>query len=393
MLHIFTSAALNYLPKVRQLTESIRHYHPEARIHLALADVWPDDLPHDASFDSIISVADLDIPDWRAWAFQHQLVELATAIKPFVLERLLENDGDRVIYLDPDTVLYDRLDDVLARLDDASVGLTPHLVHPEREEMAILDNEMSALKHGIYNLGFVAVAATDSGRAFARWWRDRCARWCIDDIPNGLFTDQRWVDLAPALFDDVTILRSPRLNVAPWNLAHRPITRHDGHYWVGDERLGFYHFTGFDSGAHHVMAQRYASDDDGAAHAMIEHYRQRSLEAARDPLSQRPWAFARFDDGSPIAKPQRRLYRARADLQQHFPDPFAADGYLNWWRANGEAELAAMQASAGGSMAEKRRAALSTLLRHPSSWRGYARRVTRVWQNEGWQGIKRRLHG
>jgi len=35
-LHVFTSAAVNYLPKVRILCHSIRRYHPEAVIHLAL---------------------------------------------------------------------------------------------------------------------------------------------------------------------------------------------------------------------------------------------------------------------------------------------------------------------------------------------------------------------
>ena len=40
-LHIFTCAAVNYLPKVRILCRSIRQHHPEAVIHLALADLRP----------------------------------------------------------------------------------------------------------------------------------------------------------------------------------------------------------------------------------------------------------------------------------------------------------------------------------------------------------------
>ena len=38
------------------------------------------------------------------------------------------------------------------------------------------------------------------GRRFAAWWRDRLHRFCWDDVPGGLFVDQRWCDLVPALF-------------------------------------------------------------------------------------------------------------------------------------------------------------------------------------------------
>ena len=211
MLHFFTSAAINYIPKVRLLLDSIREFHPEAKIHLALADERPANLALDEMFDSVWSPADLSIENWKSWAFKHTIVELATAIKPFVLEKLLVNDGDRVIYMDPDTVLYSRLDDVLQTLEHASIGLTPYQTTPEDDWRAVVDNEICSLQHGIYNLGFVAVAATDAGRAFAAWWRERCYRLCIDDVPNGLFTDQRWVDLVPALFPEVAILRTPQI--------------------------------------------------------------------------------------------------------------------------------------------------------------------------------------
>ena len=34
------------------------------------------------------------------------------------------------------------------------------------------------------------------------WWCQRAYRFNRDDVPNGLFTDQRWMDLVPALFDE-----------------------------------------------------------------------------------------------------------------------------------------------------------------------------------------------
>jgi hypothetical protein len=121
---------------------------------------------------------------------------------------------------------------------------------PERTRDAILDNEFSVLRHGIYNLGFVAVSNTAEGRRFAEWWADRLKDFCYDDIPRGLFTDQRWVDLAPAYFDSVRILRSPQYNVCTWNLTHRTVNGSFARgFTVNGLPLVFYHFSGLDSGA------------------------------------------------------------------------------------------------------------------------------------------------
>ncbi|WP_370558363.1 glycosyltransferase [Edwardsiella tarda] len=171
-IHVFTSAAFNYIPKVRMLFQSIRKYHPEWTIHLALADEKRPEIDlSNEPFDEIVSVSELDIPDWKGWAYCHTIVELATAIKPFMLARLLQLPGcKKVIYLDPDTVVFSRLDDILAALDTANVVLTPHQTKPETSLSAVMDNEICSLKHGVYNLGFCAVAATDVGLSFAKWW-------------------------------------------------------------------------------------------------------------------------------------------------------------------------------------------------------------------------------
>ena len=51
--------------------------------------------------------------------------------------------------------------------------------------------------HGVFNLGFVGVRNCSEGRRFARWWAQRLLKYCHDDLPAGLFTDQKWVNLAP----------------------------------------------------------------------------------------------------------------------------------------------------------------------------------------------------
>jgi hypothetical protein len=343
ILHIFTSAALNYIPKVRLLFESLRRHMPQARLHLALSDRLPEDFDLAREpFDEIHPLESLGIADWRGWAFCHDIVELSTAIKPFVLQKLLAREDCRaVLYLDPDMVAFSPLDDLQEALAEANVLLTPHQITPERSLDAVIDNEICSLKHGVYNLGFVGVAPTDEGRRFAQWWGERVYHFCRADIPQGLFTDQRWIDLAPAFFEGVAIVRSPRHNVATWNISTRTLGgSFEQGFSVDGEPLGFYHFTGFDSGAHRIMAGKYGAQNPSVT-ALVRWYEDRTRELARDPLSQVPWAYGRFRSGEKIARVHRRVYRERVDLQQAFPDPFddsAPSSLLAWWRQQGVLE-------------------------------------------------------
>ena len=89
-VHIFTSAAFNYIPKARVLFQSLRKHHPEWVLRLALADEGHSDIDlSQEPFDSVLPISELDVPDYRGWAFSHSIVELATAIKPFALLKIM----------------------------------------------------------------------------------------------------------------------------------------------------------------------------------------------------------------------------------------------------------------------------------------------------------------
>ena len=332
-VHVFTSAAFNYIPKVRMLFQSLRKHHPEFVLHLALADKMHPEIDFSAEpFDEIMPLADLGIPSATGWAFCHRIVELATAIKPFALQKLLARDDcEKVLYMDPDTVAFSRLDDILAALDKDSLVLTPHLTSPEQTLEGVMDNEISCLKHGIYNLGFIGVKADDEGKRFAKWWGDRIYQFCRDDIKNGLFTDQRWIDLVPAFFNGVHIMKSGRHNVATWNLRSRAFKGSMAQgFTVNGEPLGFYHFTGFDSGAHRAMADKNACGNESVLE-LIYWYTTATRDLSQDPLAKVQWAFGNFSDGSKISNAQRIVFRDRVDVQAVYPDPFEVNGYARWW--------------------------------------------------------------
>ncbi len=407
-LHVFTSAAVNYLPKVRILCRSLKRHHPEATIHLALADQRPDWLGAAGEpFDAILDIAELGIPDWRAWSFTHDVVELSTAIKPFALRRLLARpDCGTVLYFDPDMVLFSRVDDILATLEAANVALTPHQTAPEQTLEAILDNEVAALKHGIFNLGFIGVANTSEGRRFADWWADRVYRLCRADVENGLFTDQKWIDFAPVYFDGVAILKSPRHNVATWNLTTRRLAGgFDEGFTVDGEPLSFYHFTGFDSGAHRIMAIKNAAASP-PVQRLIAWYEREIAVADGDPVSRWPWAFGRFSDGTAITAAQRWLYREHADLRKAFPDPYDATPgkptFAAWCDTEGRARYPELfgpgaprkppRTALRGAYSSASALRLLLLMLAPRAGKSLREKARGVLRREGFGGVARRLH-
>jgi len=407
-LHVFTSAAVNYLPKVRMLCRSIRRHHPEATIHLALADERPEWLRAEGEpFDSILELADLDIPHWQPWSFMHSIVELSTAIKPFAMKRLLDReDCGTVLYFDPDMVLFSRVDDILATLEGANVALTPHQNKPERTLEAVLDNEVTSLRMGVFNLGFIGVRKTAEARRFADWWAERTYALCRAEVHNGLFTDQKWVNFAPVFFDGVAILKSSRHNVATWNLTTRALTGSlASGFEVDGEPLAFYHFTGFDSGAHRVMAVKNAAGNT-AVQELIAWYERETLSARGDPVNDWPWAFGRFSDGAPIQPHHRWLYRDNPDLQGAFPDPYYAGTdrptLIDWCRTEGRVRFpqffakdgrSARFAPAPGHSAVGPATALklAALMFAPRAGRSLRERLVRLLRREGLAGIARRI--
>ncbi len=344
--HLYTSATVNYLPKARVLAESVKKFHPDWVIHLVLCDTRPQWFSLEGEpFNSFLSLEELDIPDLPSWKFKHDLVELSTAVKGFALRKILDLPGcAEVFYFDPDIVVLSSLSPLTQEFENASILLTPHLTEPESREEAIVDNEFSALQHGVYNLGFAGVKNSEEGRRFASWWCDRLQAFCYDEIASGLFTDQRWADLIPAYFTDHKILRDPGYNVATWNLTHRAVTGslRDG-LLVNGQPLVFYHFSGFDSGSQQRMLHKYG----GTMPALFE-LREWYLEACKrqgqQQLSQAPWGFGFFDNGAPILSAHRKRYREQPELAARFPNPYATNpvdkSYLHWFELHSENRIA-----------------------------------------------------
>ncbi|HET6344673.1 MAG TPA: hypothetical protein VFH51_07060, partial [Myxococcota bacterium] len=86
MIHIYTSAALNYISKVAVLVRSVRRHHPEAVVHLLVCErrrvVRRDHVEALEALGAELVWADEIAPATDpGWLFRHDVVELATAMK------------------------------------------------------------------------------------------------------------------------------------------------------------------------------------------------------------------------------------------------------------------------------------------------------------------------
>lgn len=332
----FSSFTFGYLNRARVLFASVKRHHPDWHCVGLITDEPPPGFEWRANeaMDEIVYAKDLDIPDYRRWLFKHDVVEVCTAVKgPYALHACLLS-YDAVIYLDPDTCLFSSLEPVLEALSTCDIALTPHQLRPDSGRQAIIDNEVTSLKTGIYNLGFLAIRTSGEGRRMAQWWNDRLLSFCYDDIPNGLFVDQRWCDHVPSFFERVAILRDPGLNVASWNLSHRTVTvDHDGRVLVNGSPLRFWHFTKLGR-VGDTMTRRYAKGNF-PVYELWAWYRQQVQAATVTSIPSGYWAFGHFESGIPIPKAARELYRHRIDLQQAFGDPYKSGrGSFEEWLCN-----------------------------------------------------------
>jgi glycosyltransferase involved in cell wall biosynthesis len=257
-VHVVTIAARNYLASVILLGESLRRVMGDWPLTVLLIDATDDELASYAatwpwlSFMGL-SGLDLDAEVLSRMRLYYDLTELATALKPTLLASLLAR-ADVVMYLDPDIEVFGRLDHLATAASSHGVALTPHVTAPSPRDGRDTSEE-AFLTTGQFNLGFIAVAK--SGTAFLDYWATRLERHALVDFGRGYFTDQRWVDAVPSLFDHQVIF-DLGCNVAYWNLHQRALsTISDGSVLVDGAPLRFFHYSGHDA-EHPLVLSKYA---------------------------------------------------------------------------------------------------------------------------------------
>jgi hypothetical protein len=322
---VFTVCNLAYLPKALVLAKSLLRFEGQL-LKIYIFDKKIDvELPR--SLAEFIWIEDLGVPNLYQMAFKYDITEFSTSLKPFIALRLLES-YEKVIFLDPDTCLFDSLTPVLMDLEKHPIVLTPHYTKPHSDALA--DSDIGMMRFGSFNLGFFAIAKSDQGLEFLRWWSDRCIRFGYFETQFGLSTDQKWVSIAPCFFPDLYVSFNLGYNVAFWNVQERNLEKStDGKYLVnGKFPLIFFHFSSFDEINPERLTKRPLAEEHRNRqdlHELIFSYNT-DLQSHAIPASKRKYGFDYMSNGDYISPTLRRAYSCVAAEFPTDTDPFDAEG-------------------------------------------------------------------
>src|SRR5947207_1353971 len=108
---VFSIISPNYRQHARVLMDSVRKYHPDwDRFVLVVGGAATSGT--DAELFTPVPLDALPLPNRRQFCFRYTLLELNTAVKPPMFEHVFALGYDRVVYLDPDIVLYSPLAEI-----------------------------------------------------------------------------------------------------------------------------------------------------------------------------------------------------------------------------------------------------------------------------------------
>lgn len=275
---VFTICSNNYLAQALTLKESLQSSNPEINFYIGLVDEPLSEIQKEKL--NILPVKEIvDIESFDHMAGIYNITELSTAVKPHFLKHFFNKLGaDKVVYLDPDIVVFHKFDKLFNLLDQYSVVVTPHYCSPPNDNKD--PSELAILSTGVYNLGFVAFSKTEESLIFINWWKRKLLNHCFTG--NGMFTDQLWMNFVTCFCDKAFVLRDPGYNMANWNLHERQISKKENKYYVNNSfPLVFFHYSNYKLEFPEIFASynnRYMISDRPDVLPVFEYYQIKLAE-------------------------------------------------------------------------------------------------------------------
>jgi hypothetical protein len=232
----------DYIPFAKVLCKSIRRFTPETRF---AALVITDELqPYPDPEINWFSLAHLNESVLAKQIISRYLHrnnnnELRWALKPLFITHLLNEGSDQVFYADSDIFFVGDPAFLISDLKACGVLLCPHWqdISPLKP-----DSLIAVMRNGYFNAGFIG--ATSKGIPALTWWAEACHFKMEKSIEDGLYDDQKFLNLIPFEFKDVAIISHRGCNLACWNIDTNYRKYINGQLSIaGQYSIVFIHFT------------------------------------------------------------------------------------------------------------------------------------------------------
>ena len=206
MTIVFTICSNNYLAQAITLGQSLLNNNPCYNFKIGLVDKKDISIDYDSIPFETVAVENIEIDEWDKMLLQYNIQELNTAVKPFYFNYFI-NSADsckKIIYLDPDILVYNSFYELENELEINDIVVTPHITIPINDDK--LPGESDILSAGLYNLGFMAIKISSNSQKMISWWAKRLKNMGYNDVKNGMFTDQLWIYFVPLFFERVKLI-------------------------------------------------------------------------------------------------------------------------------------------------------------------------------------------
>lgn len=321
---VITVVTASHLPAAIVMAKSVREYDSSVALIIVVIDISQENLQKYVlpGADNLLFVGgdllqDKLLENARAY---YSAFELCCSAKPFALCYALSELGyEKAIYLDSDILCYDSLEYAWNSLNQNDFILTPHVMSPCTSHPT-LPSEWELMNQGFMNAGFIGVRQGEAGSKILEWLKTKCIHFGFNCMPY-MFVDQPWVSSTAWVFPfHVQSLLHAGMNVAYWNLHERQITMRQAQLYSNEDRLVFFHFSGFES-KHPDQLTKYQIRSQSAAQLQLLLPLQRDyaarLEQARLAMPKLTPDFP-CNTGSLYAR--MRAYRRVHAKPQHFAE-------------------------------------------------------------------------
>ena len=239
-----TISTSSHLFRVIALFNSIRKFKKSAELYCLIVDGTESDSP--------------PIIAGLIWIFPEQIKHefriaeifqkyapasdpLRWALKPSLMMHVQKREHcQNVFYCDSDLYFVSNFDFLDKYLTENRILLSPHnrISDPEVDAPWFTTN----FKDGIFNGGFVG--ANKNAVSELKWWEKATAFACEINFAEGRYVDQKYLDMMPALFEKIAIVRHPGCNVAYWNRHECVRSKKNGEIRINENwPIVFIHFT------------------------------------------------------------------------------------------------------------------------------------------------------
>lgn len=318
----FTICSNNYLAQAKVLGDSMLYYNPDYKFVICLVDEFSGSINY-KNFESFEIVLAREVLGTRFsdMCENYNIIELNTAVKPSVIKHLKEkySHANIVFYLDPDIEVFANFNELEQYLSSSDILITPHVLTPPPLDGKV-PGENIFLNYGIYNLGFIGIKYTINSQNFLDWWEERTIQLCFDNVCEGYFVDQLWINLITIYFDKTHVLKEMGYNAGPWNLHERGemVFNNNSIIMPDQSPLIFYHFSNYKPLIPEILSKhynRYSFDLFPVLRELYNLYRNKVLDNNYITLHHIPCAYMKPLE---VAPPTKSIKNRLLKILPHF---------------------------------------------------------------------------